>query len=297
MKQNLIDKYCPLTVDEMVLDKETKDVIKSYLDKKTIGSFTFTGINGIGKTSLAKIIAKTLNAETLFVNASVDRGVDIVRNKIASFCEVYVPDKLKIVICDEADYMSQDAFAAMRNIINLNQDDTQWILTCNFINKIPDPILSRCIPFNVNFSIEDVIKHITMIIKNEKIEVTKETLVAFINNVIKKCFPDIRRILNELELMSMNGKLEIIDVIRQKNSKELIDFILNEKNPRTIREYLIQNSDQFNTNYVSLAQDLFNCTQNPIAQNIIGEALFHMAFVMDIEIEFSVMMNKLKEIK
>lgn len=291
-----VDKYKPLILNDVILNEDIKSNIQEFINKKTINNLIFYGKPGCGKSTLANIIAKELNLSTLYINCSHDNSIDMVRTKIIEFCNSMF-ETGKIVILSEADSLSNSgnssAQKALREIIEDSSKDTRFILTCNYINQILSPIQSRCIPINISFTFENVCKKILYILKQENINFTKENFKLFAEQVIKRNFPDIRKIIGLLELWC-NTKSLLPLINNSGDNNTVVDFILSNKNYNIIREYLINNEQLFEGDYVKLAQDLFNKCNDPKQMLIISESLYRMQIVVDKEIEFTSMIIKLK---
>ena len=296
-----IIKYQPKTVDEMVLSQEQKDMFNKFINDKTLPGIILYGSPGCGKSTLAKIIAKNMDCETLYHHCSGENGgVNVIRTKITSFCEMMSP-KNKIVILDEADGLSgvtgQGAGAqmALRDIIPASMNDTRFIMTCNYPEKIIDALRSRCQPIKINFTTDDILKFIFNILTNENIKFDKDSLRAFYDKTIKVKFPDIRSIVETLQLCCASGKLEELKSVKSTADTDLLDFIVNTEDPIEIRKYLIMNEDKFNGDYIQLASQLFNrYVDNKDALLIIAENLYKMNIVIDKEIQFCSMLIQLK---
>ena len=144
-----VEKYRPKNLNEYVGNDDVKIKISNWLEQGDVPSLLLYGPAGTGKTSLAKIIARHLDADVLYINASDENSVDVLRDKIKGFASTAGFSKWKIVILDESDYTTQNFQAALRNVLETYSRSTRFILTCNFIEKILDPIQSRLVPFHI----------------------------------------------------------------------------------------------------------------------------------------------------
>ena len=249
-------------------------------------------------TSLARIIVSELDADNLYIHVGYANGVDIIRTKVKEFCDsVRMNDEVpKIVILDEADAMSIEGQKALRNIIELAEDDTRFILTCNYEMKIITPLKSRCTPIQLSCETSDILKMVVDILKEKKIEHSKETVKYFLDNVIKKKYPDIRAIINNLSLMIIDGKLSVENIEEKIGDIDIIaDDILKMDKPREIRKYYIGSEDKFSSDYIALAHCIFNkLFEEPVKQIMVADAIFYMSQVLDAEIQFYSMILKIK---
>lgn len=293
-------KYAPKTIDDLILNSDLKNMIKTYTANKRIKNLLLCGRPGIGKSTLANIMAKDMNASILRIDAALDNSVDMIRNKVTDFCNsMSIDNKLKIVLIEEAGELTDksgngsSAQDALKNVMDMSSSDTRFIFTCNYLNKINEAIRSRCEAIDITFPIEDVVKRVNFILQEEHIRYTKEDLIRFISEIIKKKFPDIRSILVSLESWCVTGELKpVVEVL--KDNKAIVETILNTKEPRDIRKYLIQNEVSFGRDYIRLAQDLFNAYDDYKKQLIIADHIYRMHLVTDKEIEFSAMILELK---
>lgn len=307
LKLPWVMKYAPKTIDDLVLTDELKELFKGYVKKGTLSNVTFYGEPGIGKSTLAKILVDELGVQdVLFQSCSIDGSIDMVKTKIQSFCQIVTPpSKLKVVILDEADSLTQTggqnagAQMALRNIILEAQEDTRFILTCNYIDRIIPALQSRCTPIKIEFSIKDIATRVLYILKTEKIKFTKESINDFINLVIKKRYPDIRSIISELELSCQTGELKILTSTTNVITDEIINFILENKKPRDIRTFLIHNEEQFSGDYFGLASKLFDYyMEQDVDLSIpllISDYMYKMSIVPDKEVMFSALLIELKK--
>lgn len=298
-------KYAPKQLDEMILTDELRGTFKSWIENKSLNNITLYGIQGSGKTTISKLIAEELGCENvLFQSCSIDGSIDMVKTKIKDFCDLYAgKDKFKIIILDEADSLTQSAGnnagaqMALRNIIVDALDDTRFILTCNYLDRIIPALQSRCTPIKLEFTIQDVVKHILKILAAEKIKYTKEDLKTFIDTTVKRRYPDIRSIIEHLQIACQTGELKCLQSTSDVLNNELLEFINDCNDIIQIRTYLQNNEDKFSGDYIALAGKLFNYyTFNTDAMLCIADYLYKMQIVLDKEIQFTGMLIQLKQI-
>jgi replication factor C small subunit len=173
----LVEKHRPDTLEGYVGNENIKNTISNYLEQNDIQNLIFNGPAGTGKTTLAKIIVKNLNCTHLYINASDERGIDTIREKVSSFASAASFSPLKVVILDEADFLTIQAQASLRNVIETYSRTTRFIMTCNFVERIIDPLQSRCqvlkvVPPNKT----DVAVHLAGIMEQEGISFEREDL-------------------------------------------------------------------------------------------------------------------------
>lgn len=289
-------KYQPASINDMILTQSLKDMFNNCVSNKNLSNMTFYGIAGCGKTTLAKVLAKELNCDVHFQSCSADGSIDMIKSTILNYCQIMAdPDKKKLIILDEADQLSQQAQMALRNIIVDSLDDTRFILTCNYIDKIIPAIQSRCTPIKLEFSTKEVALYIVDILKKENITYTNKELGDFILNVIKKQYPDVRSIIERLQLSCEKNELKTLNNFSSIVEDEVINTIINTDNVMKIREYLLSNEDKFSADYIKLAGDLFNVYKNePAKMIIIADYIYKMTLVLDKEIQFTAMLIELK---
>jgi len=291
-----VEKYRPKTIDEIVVTEDTKKLILSFKEKKEIPNILLAGIQGIGKTSLAKIIVNDiLNCQYLYINASDENGIDTIRNKVISFSKTKSLDgNIKIVILDEVDGISLEAQKALRNTMEEYAFNTRFVLTCNYKHKIIQALISRCQEINLVPPLEGIAKRLLYILKSESIKLSdtqKKDLVI----LIKKLYPDFRKIINEIQKFSNDGFLTIPNIaINNEFLIKILDHI-KQKRTNTCRKFWIENEEKFQGDYVMLIRDLFNYAnenlnfnfeKNKKALIIIAEHLYRCSFVVDQEINF-----------
>jgi len=202
----LVEKHRPDTLEGYVGNEHIKKSIAQYLAQNDIQNLIFYGPSGTGKTTLAKIIVKNLDCEYLYINASDERGIETIRDKVSGFASSASFKPLKVVILDEADFLTIQAQASLRNVIETFSRNTRFILTCNYVERIIDPLQSRCQTLKViPPSKTDVAKHIAWILGEENTNFEIEDIKTITNQF----YPDLRKCLNTVQLSTQDNKLTI----------------------------------------------------------------------------------------
>ena len=218
-----VEKYRSNTLDNYVGNENIKQTIQKYLDQNDIQNFLFYGPAGTGKTTLAKLIVNNLDCDYLYINASDERGIDTIRDKVSGFASAASFKPLKVVILDEADFITIQGQAALRNVIETYSRTTRFILTCNFVERIIDPLQSRCQVLKiVPPSKNDIAKHVFNILKQEEAEIEVEDLKLVVNQF----YPDVRKILNTLQMGAKDGQIVVDKTILVSSNYK--NQILNE---------------------------------------------------------------------
>ena len=239
MKDNtlLVEKYRPTVLQDYVGNENVKNTIQKYLDQNDIQNFIFYGPAGTGKTTLAKLIVKNLNCDHLYINASDENGIDTIREKVKGFASAASWNGIKVVILDEADFITINGQAALRNVIETFSRSTRFILTCNFIERIIDPIQSRCQVLKIVPPSKSVIaKHLADVMGKESISHDVKEVATIVN----KNYPDVRKMLNTIQLSNQNGKLKIDESVLASNNytKEVLKELTQTKNWIKIRQII-----------------------------------------------------------
>ena len=218
----LVEKYRPSKLENYVGNETIKKSISKYLEQNDIQNLIFYGPAGTGKTTLAKIIIKNLDCDHLYINASDERGIETIRDKVQGFASVASFKPLKVVILDEADFLTIQAQASLRNIIETFSRTTRFIMTCNFVERIIDPLQSRCQVLKIiPPTKKDVAKHLNWILQQESIEHDINDLVPLVNQY----YPDLRKCINTIQLSTLDNTLKLDKSILV--SSNYIDKVIN----------------------------------------------------------------------
>ena len=202
----LNEKYRPLSLDKFVGNENLKKTIQQFLNQNDIVNMLLYGGAGCGKTTLAKLIVHNLDCDSLLINASDERGIETIRDKVQGFASVASFKPLKVVILDEADFLTIQAQASLRNIIETFSRTTRFIMTCNFVERIIDPLQSRCQVLKiVPPTKKDVAKHLAGILDKESISFEINDLVPLVNQY----YPDLRKCINTIQLSTQDNVLKL----------------------------------------------------------------------------------------
>jgi DNA polymerase III delta prime subunit len=289
-----VEKYRPTTIDECVLPQALKDTFKEFIETGEIPNFLFCGGAGVGKTTVAKALCNEVGAEYLFINGSEESGIDVLRSKIKSFASsVSLTDAKKVVILDEADYLNANSTQpALRGFIEEFSNNCRFILTCNFKNRIIEPLHSRCAVIEFKIDNKDKPKIAAAFYRRVIDILSFENVTAdgkVVAELITKHFPDNRRILNELQRYSVSGKIDtgILVNLGEESYNDLIKN-LKTKNFTEVRKWVGQNSDVDTT---ELFRKLYDKSVEVVQQSsipqlvlILAEYQYKAAFVADKEI-------------
>lgn len=285
------EKYRPQTLDTYVGNETVKATFQQYIDTSDVPHLLLYGDAGSGKTTLAKIVANTIAKDNyIYINASDENSVDTVRDKIKQFASSIGFGGLKLIILDECDYMTPNAQAALRNVIETFSKTTRFILTCNYVDKIIDPIQSRCQIFNiVPPSKKEVAQHLVKILDGENIKYEKDNLATIIN----QSYPDIRRVINTTQRCVIGGvlKLDETTLVEHNYLSSIVDILKSNKNKKEkfdgIRQLLADNHVRdFNQMFRHLYDNVDTFANGFVSTIIliIAEAQYKDSFVVDHEI-------------
>jgi DNA polymerase III delta prime subunit len=287
-----VEKYRPQTLADYVGNETIKETIQQYLDNNDIPHLLLYGKAGTGKTTLAKLIVNTIKCDHMIINASDENNVDTVRNKVKNFASSVGFAGFKVVILDEFDYMTPNAQAILRNLMETFSKHCRFILTCNYIEKIIDPIQSRCQSFAITPPTKkDVAVQVAKILDKENIKYDLKNVA----DIISSYYPDIRRILNTCQLQSAKGELKVDHAIMVESNfqTKLIDLLKSSNDKRNlfinIRQAVADNrlndySEMYSMLYDKVDEYAAGNTANVILT--IADGLSKDALVVDKEIVF-----------
>jgi DNA polymerase III delta prime subunit len=293
-----VEKYRPTTLEEYVGNETIKSKIADYLKQGSIQNLLFHGVAGTGKTTLAKLIAKNLNCDLLYINASDERGIDTIREKIIPFASSMSFNDIKIVILDEADYITPQAQATLRNTIESCSKTTRFILTCNYLERIISPLQSRCQTFEIiPPSKVEVEEHILNLIVDENIECSQNNVIK----IIDTHYPDIRKIINTLQGSVVDNVVKIDDT-SLKNTQLgglIVDALIRKAKLSEIRQII---ADSGSREFDDLFKYIYDKSNTLFGDNegeailIIAKYQYEYTFVLEKEICIAAMLKKLLEI-
>ena len=290
-----VEGHRPRTINDCILSNKIKNTLSDVVKEEKIPNLMFTGPSGVGKTTAARAICEQTNSDYIIINGSDEgRMIDTLRTKLTQFCStISLGGGRKVVIIDEADYMNLDSVQpAMRNFIEKFAENCSFIFTCNYKNRIIDPIHSRCAV--VDFTLDKKEKpEIAMQFLNRCDQILTEHSIVYDKDVvaalINKHFPDFRRVINELQRYSTSGEINsgILANIGELNLNQLISA-LREKNFQNMRQWVVTNVDNDPaTVYRKIYDKLYEVLEKssiPQAVLIIADYQYKSAFVADQEV-------------
>jgi DNA polymerase III delta prime subunit len=238
-----VESYRPTKLDDYVGNEHLKAKVAGYLETGDVPHLLLYGRAGTGKTTLAKLIVKSIECDYMIINASSENNVETVRNKVTNFASSQGFKKWKIVILDEFDYMTQNAQAILRNLMETFSGHCRFILTCNYVEKVIDPIQSRCQTFQiVPPTKKDVAVQVSKILNNEGVKFEVKDLVP----IIDAGYPDIRKIINTCQLNSVKGELKV-------DTKNLLE---NDYKMKVLD--ILKSSDDKRNKYMNMRQTIID---------------------------------------
>ena len=283
-----VEKYRPMDLSTYVGNEHLKEKVKVYLESEDVPHLLLYGKAGTGKTTLAKIITKNIDCDYMYINASDENKVDDVRNKIKTFASSVGFKSLKVIILDECDYLTPNAQAALRNLMETFSKHCRFILTCNYVERIIDPIQSRCQSYKVvPPSRKEVAQQLVYILKEENCTFELDDIALIVN----AGYPDIRRVINSAQRQIVNGKLKVDvgSVIQNDYKIKLLESLTPDTKPNVIRQLLADNSiTDYSELYRLLYDEIETYSNGKVSECIlaIAEGQYQDVHVVDKEINF-----------
>ena len=283
-----VEKYRPTDLSTYVGNEHLKEKVKVYLESEDVPHLLLFGKAGTGKTTLAKIVVNNIDCDYMYINASDENKVDDVRNKIKTFASSVGFKSLKVIILDECDYLTPNAQAALRNLMETFSKHCRFILTCNYVERIIDPIQSRCQSYKVvPPSKKEVAQQMVNILTQENCQFELDDIALIVN----AGYPDIRRVINSAQRQIIDGKLTIdtSSVIQNNYKLQLLEMLSNGSKLNDIRKLIADNSiSDYSELFRLLYDEVDNYGNGKQAECImnIAEAQFQDVNVVDKEINF-----------
>jgi DNA polymerase III delta prime subunit len=284
------EKYRPSKLADYVGNEHLKSKVEGYLQTGEIPHLLLYGKAGTGKTTLAKLIVKSIECDYMIINASDENNVETVRNKVKNFASSMGFKPFKIIILDEFDYMTANAQAILRNLMETFSGHCRFILTCNYVEKVIEPIQSRCQTFQiVPPTKKDVAMQISKILKSEEIEFEVKDLVP----IIDAAYPDIRKVINTCQLNSIKGKLkvDVQNLLENDYKNKIVDILKSSDDKRNkymkVRQALIDSKVTDFTDLYTMLYDKVDEYGGENTSNVIlllGDGVSKSAVAIDKEI-------------
>ena len=256
-----VEKYRPQSLDTYIGNEHLKSKVKVYLESGDLPHLLLYGRAGTGKTTLAKLLVNNIDCDYIYINASDETGVDVVREKMKNFASTLGFSEMKIIILDECDYISPNAQAALRNMMETFSRHCRFILTCNYIERIIDPVQSRCQSFQIiPPDRKQVALHMSTILQQEQIEAKVDDIVTIVNGG----YPDIRRVINACQRQVIDNKLVIDEAMSTQNDYklEVLEILKTQDKKNAFKNIRQLLADSKITDYSDMFRLMFDTVDN-----------------------------------
>ena len=298
-----VEKYRPKTIEDTILPLDLKATFQQFVDQKNIPNLILSGSAGVGKTTVARAMLEQLGCDYIIINGSMNGNIDTLRNEILNFASsVSLQGGRKYVILDEADYLNANSTQpALRNFMEEFSRNCGFILTCNFKNRIIEPLHSRCSVVDFKISKKDMAKLAMQFMKRVNFILNTESVKyesAVIAEVIQKHFPDWHRVLNELQRYSATGNIDsgILANMQTISIKSLLDLMKN-KNYSEMRKWVKDNIDtdinDMYRQFYDTAYEIMETSSIPMLVLTIAKYQYQGAFAADPEINFMAFLTEI----
>jgi DNA polymerase III delta prime subunit len=298
-----VEKYRPKTIAECILPETFKKTFQEYVERKEIPNMILSGSAGVGKTTVARAMCEEIGCDYIIINGSDESGIDTLRIKVKGFASSVslTGTGRKVIIIDEADYLTAAAQAAFRGVIEEFSKNCSFIFTCNFKNRIIQPLHSRCAV--IDFKLQNgnkakmasaFMKRVEQILKEEKVQYDLKVVAE----LITKFFPDYRRVLNELQRYSVGGNIDV-GILAQVSDVKVTELIayLKDKDFRNVRKWVAQNAEndthRIMRDIYDKLYDILNPATIPMAVILLGKYQYQAAFAADQEINLMAFLTEL----
>jgi|TARA_B100001996_G_scaffold279472_1_gene219980 DNA polymerase III delta prime subunit len=293
-----VEKYRPNTMDTYIGNDHLKSKVSIYLESGDLPHLLLYGRAGTGKTTLAKLLVNNIDCDYLYINASDENSVEVVRDKVKNFASTLGFQEMKIIILDECDYITPNAQAALRNLMETFSKNCRFILTCNYVERIIDPIQSRCQSFQiVPPDRKQVAQHLSNILDNENVKYELDNIVTIVNGG----FPDLRRVINASQRQVVNGELVIDEGMSIQNDykNQVLEILKTQDKKNSFKNIRQLLADSKVTDFSDLFRLLFDTVDDwgrgHVAECILLLAQYQQsdAVVVDKEINIMAMFTEI----
>lgn len=286
-----VEKYRPTGLDSYIGNEHLKEKVEDFIESGDLPHLLLYGKAGTGKTTLAKLLVKNIDCEYLYINASDERRIEVI-DKIKPFAGSLGFANMKLIVLDECDYITPLTQAALRNLMETYSNHCRFILTCNYVERIIDPVQSRCQAYNLTPpSKKEVAVHLGKILDNENISYNDKDVVFIINS----CYPDIRRVINSAQRQSIGGvlKLDKSSIIQSDYKMKVLE-ILKVQDKRTafknIRQLLLDSEVRdYAELYRLLYDEVDDWGKGHVAECILVLAKYQQSDVVVVDTEINTM--------
>jgi DNA polymerase III delta prime subunit len=287
-----VEKYRPSTMDTYIGNEHLKSKVSIYLESGDLPHLLLFGKAGTGKTTLAKLLVNNIDCDYIYINASDENSVEVVRDKVKNFASTLGFQELKVIILDECDYITPNAQAALRNLMETFSKHCRFILTCNYVERIIDPIQSRCQSFQIiPPDRKQVALHVSNILQNEKVDATVDDIVTIVNGG----YPDIRRVINSIQRQVVNGKLVIDEgmAIQNDYKNQVLDILKTQDKKNSFKNIRQVLADSKITDFSDLFRLLFDTVDDwgrgHVAECILTLSQYQQSDAVVVDKEINVM--------
>ena len=287
-----VEKYRPSTLDNYIGNEHLRSKVKVYIESGDLPHLLLYGRAGTGKTTLSKLLVNNIDCDYLYINASDENSVDVVREKVKNFASTLGFADMKVIILDECDYITPNAQAALRNLMETFSKSCRFILTCNYVERIIDPIQSRCQSFQIiPPDRKQVAMHLSNILQQEKVDTKVDDIVTIVNGG----YPDIRRVINASQRQVVDGKLVIDEGMTIQNDYKLkvLDILKTQDKKNSFKNIRQLLADSKVTDFSDLFRLLFDTVDDwgrgHVAECILVLAQYQQSDAVVVDKEINIM--------